>query len=598
MGTATTWRRTHTCGELRQAQAEQRVTLLGWVHNRRNFGGVLFVVIRDRYGITQLVFNPSGDTQLSEMAESLRHEFVIGVRGVVKMRPESQYNPDMATGEIEVVVDELVIINKSETPPIQIHNPDWNESEETRLRYRYLDLRTPSMQSNLLFRHQLVAEMRKYLWEQQFIELETPILMKSTPEGARDFLVPSRLNPGRFYALPQSPQTFKQLLMVSGFDRYFQVARCFRDEDLRADRQPEFTQVDAEMSFVSEEDIFAVFEGMIAHAFRACLGVEVALPLQRMSYHEAFHTYGSDKPDLRFGLPIGEVTSEVSDSGFKVFRSVVAEGGRVAAIAAPGGAASVTRKHIDALTAHVAKYGAKGLVWLRITDSGVESPTAKFLSEQELAAIRQRAGANAGDMVFVIAAPEKVCFTALGQLRLELGRLLGFIKEDEYRLCWVYEFPMFEYSEEEGRYMAMHHPFTAPVDEDVGLLDTDEFHKVRARAYDMVLNGSEIGGGSIRIHTQELQRTVFRRLGIGDEEAEVKFGFLLKAFTYGAPPHGGIAFGLDRLAMVMKGLGSIRDMIAFPKTTTGLSLMDGAPDAVDEVQLRELGIQIASRGKS
>ncbi len=587
------WKRTYTCGELRKEHVGREVVLNGWVHNWRNFGGVLFIVLRDRYGTTQLVFNPQPDGTLHEQGEKLRHEYVVAVTGTVNARPDSQINPKMPTGEIEVVVTGLQVINAADTPPIQIHNPEWEESEETRLRFRYLDLRTPCMQENILFRHRLVAQARRYLWGQGFVEVDTPVLMKSTPEGARDFLVPSRLNRGRFYALPQSPQTYKQLLMVAGYDRYFQIARCFRDEDLRADRQPEFAQIDAELSFIDEEDIYATFEGMVQALFAACLEREVHTPFRRMSYEEAFHTYGTDKPDLRFELPLHDVTATFAASEFKVFRSVAESGGHIAALRAPSAAEPFTRKTIDALTKTVGTFGAKGLVWLRVTGDGIESPTAKFFSPEETQKLLAALGAAPGDMVFMVAAPESVCFTSMGQLRLEVARLLGLIRADAYELAWVHDFPMFEFSEEEQRYVSVHHPFTAPRTEDLHLLDTDEYHRARARSYDLVLNGAEVGGGSIRIHSPQLQRRVFELLGIGEEEAERKFGFLTKAFTYGAPPHGGIAFGLDRLGMVMKGLASIRDIIPFPKTTTGLSLMDGAPDRVSRRQLDELGIQLA-----
>jgi aspartyl-tRNA synthetase len=414
--------------------------------------------------------------------------------------------------------------------------------------------------------------------------------MKSTPEGARDFLVPSRINRGKFYALPQSPQTFKQILMVAGFDRYFQIARCFRDEDLRADRQPEFTQIDAELSFIDENDIYSIFEGMVAAVFKQCLGRTVSLPFQRMSYAEAFHTYGCDKPDLRFGLPINDVTELFAASEFKVFRGTVEAGGRIAAIAGKG-CAEFSRKTVDELTAFVGKFGAKGLVWLRMTDAGFEGPSKKFFSDAELGALRDRAGAIPGDMVFLIAAPEKICFTALGQLRLELARRKKLVNKDEFTFLWITEFPLFEFSEEEQRYVSVHHPFTAPLECDLPLLSTPEYHRSRARAYDLVLNGFEIGGGSIRIHTSDVQQRIFSLLGITEEDAQNKFGFLLKALSYGAPPHGGIAFGLDRVVMLMLGLESIRDTIPFPKTSAGISLMDGSPDRVDERQLQELGIK-------
>jgi aspartyl-tRNA synthetase len=500
-------------------------------------------------------------------------------------------NPNMSTGEIEVVASDFILFNQADTPPLHINDPEASESEELRFKYRYLDLRRPLLQRNILFRHTVTAEARKYLWEKGFIEIETPILMKSTPEGARDFIVPSRTNRAKFYALPQSPQTFKQILMVAGFERYFQVARCFRDEDLRADRQPEFTQIDAELSFIDETDICSAFEGMVAHVFKACLGRDVAVPFPRMSYDTALHTYGSDKPDTRFGLPVVDVTETFRATGFKVFRSVVESKGSIAAVAGKA-CQDFSRKAIDELTAHVAKFGAKGLVWLRLTDAGFDGPSKKFFSEAELSALREKSGAAAGDMVFLIAGPEKTCFTSMGQLRLELARIKNLVPQDRFDFLWVTDFPLFEFSEEEQRYVSVHHPFTSPLESDIPLLATPDYHKARARAYDMVLNGFELGGGSIRIHTRDVQQKVFALLGISDEEAEAKFGFLLKALSYGAPPHGGIALGLDRLVMLMLGLDSIRDTIPFPKTSAGISLMDGSPDKVSKKQLDELGIKI------
>jgi aspartyl-tRNA synthetase len=486
-----------------------------------------------------------------------------------------------------------MILNDAETPPLHINDPDASESDELRFKYRFLDLRRPVLQRNIIFRDKVASEARKFLWDAGFTEIETPILMKSTPEGARDFLVPSRVNKGKFYALPQSPQTFKQVLMVAGFDRYFQIARCFRDEDLRADRQPEFTQIDAELSFIDESDIFSIFEAMMIRLFKACLDLDIPAPFPRMTYDQAFHVYGSDKPDLRFGLPIADVTALFGTSGFKVFQSVIESSGSIAAIAGTG-CSDFSRKTIDELTALVGRYGAKGLVWLRHTAEGFDGPSRKFFSEAELLALREKTGAKAGDMVFIIAAPEKTCFNALGQLRLEIGRLKNLFDKKEFNFVWICDFPMFEFSEEEGRYMSVHHPFTAPLESDLALLETPEYFRSRARAYDLVLNGFEMGGGSIRIHRRDVQKNVFKLLGITDEDAENKFGFLLKALTYGAPPHGGIAFGLDRIVMLMLGLDSIRDTIPFPKTSAGISLMDGSPDSVSEQQLNELGIRIVT----
>jgi aspartyl-tRNA synthetase len=585
------WRRTHSCGELTAKNEKTEVVLNGWVHNWRNHGGIIFIDIRDRRGVTQVVFNPAAGAALAARAADLRHEYVIGVKGVVEKRPGTMANPKMATGEIEVKASDFCLFNAADTPPLHINDPDASESEELRLKYRYLDLRRPLLQRNIVFRHTVAAEARKYLWDKGFTEIETPILMKSTPEGARDFIVPSRTNRGKFYALPQSPQTFKQILMVAGFERYFQVARCFRDEDLRADRQPEFTQIDAELSFIDESDIYAVFEGMIASIFKTCLGLDVAVPFPRMSYVDALHTYGSDKPDLRFGLPVAGVTGVFGATGFKVFRSVIDEKGAVAAIAGAG-CGDFSRKTIDELTAHVVKSGAKGLVWLRLTGSGFEGPARKFFSDVELDGLKETIGAAAGDMVFMIAAPEKICFTAMGQLRLELARIKNLVPPDRFSFLWVTDFPLFEYSDEEQRYVSVHHPFTSPHESDVPLLETADYFKARARAYDVVLNGFEIGGGSIRIHDRGVQRKIFKLLGISAEEAEEKFGFLLKALSYGAPPHGGIALGLDRLVMLMLGLESIRDTIPFPKTSAGISPMDGSPDRVSKKQLDELGIKI------
>ncbi len=591
MSLKSTWHRTHNCGELTAKNEGEKVILNGWVHNWRNHGGIIFIDLRDRYGISQVVFSPETDMKLAEEASQLRHEYVIAVAGTVRRRPQNMANPRMVTGEIEIAADELEVLNTSATPVLHINDPEASESEELRFRYRYLDLRRPALQNNILFRHRVAAEARKYMWSKGFTEIETPILMKSTPEGARDFLVPSRLNKGKFYALPQSPQTYKQILMVSGFDRYFQVARCFRDEDLRADRQPEFTQLDAELSFIDENDIYEIFENLMITLFRNCLGREIPQPFPSMTYEHAFRTYGCDKPDLRFGLPIKDVTKIFTESQFKVFRSVIESKGFVAAIAASG-FADLTRKNIDELTAHVAKFGAKGLVWLRLTDSGAEGPSKKFLSETEISSLIKEIGAVAGDMIFLVAAPEKVCFTSLGQLRLELARLKNLTSKDDFSFLWVNNFPLFEYSEEEQRYTSVHHPFTAPLDSDVPLLDTPEYYKARSRAYDLVLNGFELGGGSIRIHRMDVQQKIFDLLGISKEDAENKFGFLLKALTFGAPPHGGIAFGLDRVVMVMMGLDSIRDTIPFPKTTAGISLMDNAPDRVSEKQLKELGVKL------
>ncbi|KMQ50869.1 Aspartyl-tRNA synthetase [Chitinispirillum alkaliphilum] len=590
MNNSLPWSRTHSCGELSSNDENREVVLAGWVHNWRDHGGVIFIDLRDRAGITQLIFNPSANAGLAKKASRLRHEFVIAIRGRVQRRPDEMVNPKMVTGGIEIAVDALEILNDSQTPPLHINSPEKTESEELRLKYRYLDLRRPFLKKNIIFRHTLTMEVRKFLSSQGFYEIETPLLMKSTPEGARDFLVPSRLSKGRFYALPQSPQTYKQLLMVSGFERYFQLARCFRDEDLRADRQPEFTQIDAELSFVDEEEIYLLFEGLIKTVFQNCLGKEISTPFRRMSYREALYTYGTDKPDLRFDLPIKDVSSLFSDSSFKVFRTVLQKKGAIGAICGKS-CGDFSRKKIDELTALVGRYGAAGLVWLRVKDGGLlEGPSAKFFTPQESESLIAETGAEQGDMIFIVAASGEVCFPSLGQLRLELGRIKDLMRKDEFSLLWVYGFPLFQFSEEENRYTSVHHPFTAPLGEDVELLDGADFHKARSRAYDLVLNGTEIGGGSIRIHNQSLQRKIFNLLEIGEREAEEKFGFLLHALSFGAPPHGGIALGLDRLIMLMLGLDSIRDVIPFPKTAAGISVMDNAPDTVSGRQLAELGI--------
>ena len=579
------WKRTHTCGELRKEHSNQDVTLMGWVDRRRDHGGLIFIDLRDRYGITQVRIDPASPAY--EEAKKLRSEFVVAFKGKVESRPEGMVNPKLATGEIELVAQDIQVLNTAKTPPFQISG-DVTASEDLRLKYRYLDLRRPEMQNNILLRHRMSQEVRKYFSAQQFVEIETPFLMKSTPEGARDFLVPSRVWKGRFFALPQSPQTYKQLLMVAGFDRYFQIVRCFRDEDLRADRQPEFTQIDVEMSFVDEEDIFAVVEGLMATLMKEILGKEISTPFQRLPYDVAMSRFGSDKPDLRFGLEIEDVTAFVAESDFKVFSETARTGKMVAGICAPG-CAKYSRKEIDTLTEWVKSHGAKGLVSIKIKEGDWDSPLSKFVKDQVRKLIISKFGARDGDMLFFVADEKDVALTTLGDLRVEIARRENLIDADQYNLLWVVDFPLFEYSEEEKRYVARHHPFTSPRPEDVDKLLTKP-GEVKARAYDLILNGNEIAGGSIRIYNSEQQAKMFKALGISEQEAQDKFGFLLEALTYGAPPHGGIAFGFDRMVMLFAGCQSIRDVIAFPKTASAMSLMDGSPSTVKKEQLDELGL--------
>jgi aspartyl-tRNA synthetase len=591
------WSRTHHCGALRAEAAGSAVLLAGWVHSRRDHGGVLFVDLRDREGITQVVFSPQSDPALHERASQLRGEWVIGVRGVVRPRPEGTVNPKLPTGAVEVLATELRVLNPSATPPFPIED-QVTADESIRLRHRYLDLRRPAMAKNLVFRSRVVSFMRSFLGERGFLEVETPFLTKSTPEGARDYLVPSRVNPGQFYALPQSPQLFKQLLMVAGVDRYYQVARCFRDEDLRADRQPEFTQLDLEMSFVRREDIVELVESMLGGVFSGIMGRPLALPLPQMTYAESLLRYGVDNPDTRFGLEIRECTDLARGCGFQVFSKVAAEGGVVRGICAPKLAEGLSRKHLDELTEYVRMFGAKGLAWVKVEAAGWAGPIAKFFSAGDQAAINERCGAAPGDALLFLADREKVVCEGLGRLRLELARRFELIPKGLFNLLWITDFPLLEYNEDEKRLEAKHHPFTAPMDEDLALLETDPL-QVRAKAYDIVLNGQEIGGGSLRIYQPELQRQMFRTLNIADEDAEVKFGFLLEAFQYGAPPHGGLALGLDRLLAILAGADSIREVIAFPKTQKATCPLTGAPSNVEPRQLRDLHLKtdvIAPRG--
>lgn len=585
------WKRTGMCQAFSEKDIGKSVTLMGWVNSRRNLGGLIFVWLRDRSGVIQLVFDEAEKKSYFADAQSLRSEYVIAVKGQIAARAPENYNDDLATGRIEVRVEELKILSEAQTPPFEIEENS-KVKEELRLKYRYLDLRRPDMQRNLMLRSQIAMSTRQYLFEQGFLEIETPILQKSTPEGARDYLVPSRVHPGKFYALPQSPQIFKQLLMVSGMDKYYQIAKCFRDEDLRADRQPEFTQVDMELSFVTEEDVIAVNEGLFQRIFKDTLGVEIPLPLPRLTWQQAMDRYGSDKPDTRFGMELFDISDIAEKCGFQVFAQAVANGGSVRGIKAEH--AGLSRKEIDALGEFVKTYGAKGLAWINFKEEGISSPIAKFLSEQELEAIAQRAEAKTGDILFFVADSDKAVYASLGALRLELGKRLGLIPENQWNLLWVTEFPQFEYSEEEGRLVAMHHPFTSPMDEDLDLLETEP-EKVRAKAYDIVLNGVELGGGSIRIHDSALQERMFRALGFTKQQAWERFGFMMRAFQYGTPPHGGLAYGLDRLAMLLAGRQSLRDVIAFPKVQNASDLMSEAPDVVDQAQLNELGIGILPR---
>lgn len=582
-------KRTHTCGELRSSDIGQLVTLTGWVDTRRDLGGVIFIDLRDCYGRTQIVFNPQTNAAVHELAASLRNEFVISATGKVERRPKGTYNPDLVTGEIDMMAMELTILNKSETPPFPIDDKI-DTNEDLRLKYRYLDLRRPVLQYNMMFRHKLYQVVHRYYDENNFIEIETPVLMKSTPEGARDYLVPSRVHRGKFYALPQSPQTYKQILMVAGFDRYMQITKCFRDEDLRADRQPEFTQIDVEMSFVDEEDVQQMAEGLIARIFKELKGVDIQLPLPRLTYKQAMEWYGSDKPDTRFEMKITTLSHLVQDSGFRVFADNVAKGGTVAGIVVPGGA-SFTRNQMDNLVDYTKNLGAGGLAYIKWTDKGLESALEKFLGKELMEKLAAEMGAKGGDLLLFVSDTWTKTYSTLGTLRLEMAKRLNLIDETKWNLLWVTEFPMFEYSEEDRRFVAMHHPFTSPVLEDAHLLDTKP-DTARARAYDMVLNGNELGGGSIRIHNSSLQSKVFGLLGIEKEEAEKRFGFLLNAFKYGAPPHGGIAFGLDRIVMLLTGSKSLRDVIAFPKTASAVSLMDEAPSDVEDKQLKELHIRV------
>jgi aspartyl-tRNA synthetase len=581
-------RRTHNCNTLGPDNLDQEVVLMGWVLRRRDHGGVIFIDLRDRHGITQVVFNPEINPEVHDKAHQLRSEWVLAIKGRVERRPGDMANPKLKTGAIEIQVSELRILNTSKTPPFPL-DEDSEVSDNIRLQYRYLDLRRPEIASNLIMRHTAVRAVRNYLSDNDFLEIETPMLTRSTPEGARDYLVPSRVNAGKFYALPQSPQLFKQMLMVAGMDRYFQVVKCFRDEDLRADRQPEFTQIDMELSFVGEDDIIAVSEGMVKNVFKETRGIDLEPPFRRMKYDEAVSRFGTDRPDTRFGLELIDLTETLRGCGFKVFNSIIDKGGAVKAINAKG-CATFSRKDLDDLTDYAANFGAKGMAWIKIKEDKWQSPITKFFNEDELEAMGKALEAEPGDLILFGADTAAAVNQVLAELRLELARRLNLTDSETFNFIWITDFPLVEYDTDRKRYTAVHHPFTAPFDEDIDLLETDP-GKVKSRAYDLVLNGNEIGGGSIRIHDPEVQARVLKTLGIDKEEAEDKFGFLLNALEFGAPPHGGIAFGVDRLLMILTGSDSIRDVIAFPKTQKATCPLTEAPSSVARKQLTELHLR-------
>ncbi len=587
-------KRTVTCGDLRLKDEGKEIILNGWVHRHRDHGGIKFIDLRDRYGITQVVVDADSPAELKEIASELKFEYCIAVRGIVRPRPQSMVNPKMTTGEIEVQATEIAILSKCETLPFMIEEKS-DAREELRLKYRYLDLRSFSMQRKIKLRHEVAFAVREYLISRGFYEIETPTLIKSTPEGARDFLVPARLFPGKFYALPQSPQLFKQILMVSGFDRYFQIAHCFRDEDARGDRQPEHTQIDIEMSFVSKEDVFEVVEGLFKYVFKKTLDIELETPFQRLPYNEAMNRYGSDKPDLRFDIELQDFAPYVNDGDFNVFKQVLESGGAVKAIVAPG-CAGFSRKEIEQLEEAAIVYGAKGLAWMKVTDEKLEGGIAKFY-QKNAKAIIEGLKANNGDLILMVGSEWAKTCNSLGAVRNELGKKLGLIPEGTFKFCWVTDFPLFEWNEEENRWEAAHHMFTMPQEEDIPKLESDP-GSVRGDLYDLVCNGVELASGSIRIHDPELQKKIFKIVGFAEEEAKRRFGFLLEAFKYGPPPHGGIAPGLDRLVMLMAGENTIREVIAFPKNTQGISLMDGTPSEVDPKQLEELHIKVTKEEKN
>ncbi|WKV08936.1 aspartate--tRNA ligase [Thermoanaerobacterium sp. CMT5567-10] len=583
-------KRTHMCGELTLEDVGKSVIVMGWVQRRRDLGGLIFLELRDRTGLIQIVCSEQLSKEAFDKAQHVRNEYVLAAAGEVVRRSDENINPNLETGNIEIYVSELKILSKAETPPFMVEDRN-NVSESVRLKYRYLDLRRPSMQKILMTRYRITRIVRDFLDKNGFIDIETPLLIKSTPEGARDYLVPSRVQPGKFFALPQSPQIFKQLLMISGFDRYYQIAKCLRDEDLRADRQPEFTQIDMEMSFVEEDDVIALNEKMIARIFKEILDIDLEVPFKRISWQEAMNRFGSDKPDMRFGMELKDLSSVFADSDFKVFKDAVQNGGSVRGINVKG-ASSMPRRQLDELVEYVKTYKAKGLVWIQMLDDGPRSQISKFLKDDEMTQVVNVMEAEKGDLILIVADKNNmVVYDALGHLRLEMGKRYNLIDESKYEFLWVVDFPLLEYSEEEKRFVAMHHPFTAPKDEDIEMLDKDP-GRVRAKAYDIVLNGMEIGGGSIRIHDTELQKKMFKVLGFTDEDAEARFGFLLNAFKYGAPPHGGIAYGLDRLTMIITGTDNIRDVIAFPKTQNACDLMSDAPSEVSKEQLDELHIKV------